>query len=389
MAETTNLRLPWLEANQAQKHVTVNESLRRLDGIVQLAMESRALTTPPGGPADGARWIVPAGASGAWAGWAGSIAYRVDGAWVRLIPRPGWIAWVMDEDTALVWSGTAWIGLASPLLLAALGEAPDPPPQGKLLLHARQRAGQASPEILHPDGRGFALQGHLGFARIARWSPTSGVTIANEGLPQNSVGTISTPTLTTGSRLEAARRWRNTSAAAVDSAAEQRSAQWACWRGNAAGLGGFTFTTRISLAALQPTGMGFFGLYGATGTLPVGLALAAAVNCIGIGFQRGTHASWQIVANDGTGAPTLIDLGAEFPVATAGLLTLHIAAETNAASVWVRVINDLTGAEQEVEIATNLPSATQFLSPRLYLSNGATAAAVAYECCGLYLETDY
>ncbi len=72
MAETTNLRLPWLEANQAQKHVTVNESLRRLDGIVQLAVESRGLVVPPASPVDGARWIVPAGASGAWAGWPGA-----------------------------------------------------------------------------------------------------------------------------------------------------------------------------------------------------------------------------------------------------------------------------------------------------------------------------
>jgi hypothetical protein len=29
------------------------------------------------------------------------------------------------------------------------------------------------------------------------------------------------------------------------------------------------------------------------------------------------------------------------------------------------------------------------LSPRLYLNTGATAAAVAYDCAGLYLETDY
>ncbi len=56
------------------------------------------------------------------------------------------------------------------------------------------------------------------------------------------------------------RRWRLTSAAVVDSAAEQRSAGWACWRGNAAGLGGWTFVTRISLTTLQAAGMGFFGL---------------------------------------------------------------------------------------------------------------------------------
>lgn len=31
---------------------------------------------------------------------------------------------------------------------------------------------------------------------------------------------------------------------------------------------------------------------------------------------------------------------------------------------------------------------TQFLSPQLFLNNGATAAAVVYDCSGVYLETD-
>ena len=49
-------------------------------------------------------------------------------------------------------------------------------------------------------------------------------------------------------------------------------------------------------------------------------------NSIGIGFQRGTHTRWQLVANDGTGAPTLTDIGASFAIATGGVLTLFIAA---------------------------------------------------------------
>jgi hypothetical protein len=125
------------------------------------------------------------------------------------------------------------------------------------------------------------------------------------------------------------RRWRLTSAAVVDSVADQRSAGWACWRGNAAGLGGWTFVTRISLTTLQATGMGFFGLYGSTAALATTLTLAAAINCIGIGFQRGTHTRWQLVANDGTGAPTLTDMGASFAIATGGVLTLFIAAPPN------------------------------------------------------------
>ena len=155
------------------------------------------------------------------------------------------------------------------------------------------------------------------------------------------------------------------------------------------GLGGWTFVTRISLTALQATGMGFFGLYGSTSALATNLTLAAVINAVGIGFQRGTHANWQVVSNDGTGAPTLTDLGAGFAIATGGVLTLFIAAAPNAASVWVRAVNEITGAVYEREITTDLPANTQFLSPRLYLNTGATAAAVAYDCAGLYLETDY
>ena len=53
---------------QAQKHVTVNEALARLDAAAQLRVVSFAETTPPPSAVDGAGYAVPAGASGAWAG---------------------------------------------------------------------------------------------------------------------------------------------------------------------------------------------------------------------------------------------------------------------------------------------------------------------------------
>jgi len=121
MSDTsTHLLLPYLLAAQAQKHVTVNEALRLLDGLVQLAVLDRHLTTPPASPADGARYIVAAGATGAWAGWDGSVAYWVDGAWMRLAPRPGWRVWVADEATLLIRKGTVWERLDVALGLIAL-----------------------------------------------------------------------------------------------------------------------------------------------------------------------------------------------------------------------------------------------------------------------------
>lgn len=145
--------------------------------------------------------------------------------------------------------------------------------------------------------------------------------------------------------------------------------------------------TRISLTTLQATGMGFFGLYGSTAALATTLTLSAAINCIGIGFQRGTHTRWQLVANDDTGAPTLTDMGASFAIATGGVLTIFIAAPPNGSSVRVRVVDEVSGAVFEQEVTADMPAKTQFLSPRLFMNNGATAAAVAYDCSGVYLET--
>ena len=80
--------------------------------------------------------------------------------------------------------------------------------------------------------------------------------------------------------------------------------------------------------------------------------------------------------------------GASLPTATGGVLTLMIVASPNASSVWVRVVGEVSGAVFEQEVPADLPAANQFHSPPLFMNNGATAAAVAFDCSGAYLETD-
>ncbi len=108
---TPNLALPYLAAAQAQKHVTVNEALDALDALVQLSVISAALAAPPGSPAEGDRYIAASGAAGAWAGWDASAAQFSGGAWHRLIPQTGWLAWNEANGVVLVWTGSAWTGL--------------------------------------------------------------------------------------------------------------------------------------------------------------------------------------------------------------------------------------------------------------------------------------
>lgn len=119
-ANSTNLSLPYLSPGQAQKHVTVNESLRRLDAIVQLSVVSATVTAQPASPADGDVHIVPPGKSGAqWAAFANhALAYYRDGAWEQITPREGWLAHVRDTDRLLHFTGAAWAMYAPGQMLA-------------------------------------------------------------------------------------------------------------------------------------------------------------------------------------------------------------------------------------------------------------------------------
>lgn len=119
--QTTQLQLPFLQSGQAQKHVTANESLLRLDALVQLAARSATIAAQPASPSDGDIYILPSGKSGAdWGAMAvGALAYYRDGAWEELTPREGWIAFVADSDEIATYSGAAWNGLSAALRVSA------------------------------------------------------------------------------------------------------------------------------------------------------------------------------------------------------------------------------------------------------------------------------
>ncbi len=112
---TPRLGLPYVVAAQAQKHIPINESLARLDALVQLAVESRAVAAQPASPAAGGVWILPAGATGAaWAGQGAGTLMRFEaGAWEALIPAEGVLAWVKDENQVVAHDGAAWAPLSA------------------------------------------------------------------------------------------------------------------------------------------------------------------------------------------------------------------------------------------------------------------------------------
>ena len=121
MSEQATLRcgLPLLQPAQAQKHVTVNDGLMRLDGLVNLVLQSVTAASPPPAVTDGQCWAVPFGAGGPWAGQVGRIAIGANGGWVFAEPQRGQRAFVLDQGLSALWDGAAW--LPGALTLGASG----------------------------------------------------------------------------------------------------------------------------------------------------------------------------------------------------------------------------------------------------------------------------
>ena len=102
------LSLPYIQPSQAQKHVTHNTALARLDLLVQAVAADRDRVEPPETVAAGAVHLVAAGGQGDWAGQDLAIAAHDGTGWVFVAPKPGWRVHVLAEAADVIFDGSAW-----------------------------------------------------------------------------------------------------------------------------------------------------------------------------------------------------------------------------------------------------------------------------------------
>lgn len=108
MVDTTKIGLTLIAAEQSQKHVTMNEALLRLDQLVQQTVINATTTVPPVSPATGDAYIIPAGATGEWAGKSTQVASYINGLWVYYTPVRGWRAYDLAASADLIFDGSTW-----------------------------------------------------------------------------------------------------------------------------------------------------------------------------------------------------------------------------------------------------------------------------------------
>lgn len=109
MARTRRLHLPLLASAQAQKHVTVNEALVRVDALAAPVVLSRSSSEPPTSASDGDMYVVAPDATGDWEGEGGNFALFDNGGWLFCLPHAGKRAWVVDERREIVHDGDGWV----------------------------------------------------------------------------------------------------------------------------------------------------------------------------------------------------------------------------------------------------------------------------------------
>ena len=124
---TPVLGMPYLLPNQAQKHVTVNESLGVIDALLMASVERADTNTPPAAPEAGKIWIVGDAPNGVFEGRALTLAVWQDGRWVFHTPREGWRVWDKAQAEMIVYESGAWRSLRADVQeLSALGIATPP-----------------------------------------------------------------------------------------------------------------------------------------------------------------------------------------------------------------------------------------------------------------------
>lgn len=294
------------------------------------------------------------------------------------------LAW--DKTTNTLKLGGADTGVE----MTGITNEPAIPAAEKLRMYVKNVAGRLLLKWVGPSGVDMSVQESLGENLVSLISPGSGTAMSVLGCAVTNVGTVSHPAPATTNLLTQTRRSVNTSTTTAGALASTRCTVFECWRGNATGRGGFRIIGRFGLTTLAAGMRAYIGVTDTATTAATNIDPTTSTTPGKIGMAINTNSgNWNLVHNASGTAPTVIALGANFPVNTTDLLELQLTAAPNASSVGYRVMNLSTGNSTSGTITTNLPSATTWLGRVIWATNNATAAAVAWTLSRFYLGTDY
>ncbi len=89
--------------------------LRAIDALLMCSVLSRTMTAPPGSPANGDRYIIPAGATGIWSGktnqigsWTTADPANPSGVWEYFTPKNGFRVFSIADGAHYTYNSGSW-----------------------------------------------------------------------------------------------------------------------------------------------------------------------------------------------------------------------------------------------------------------------------------------
>lgn len=152
--------------------------------------------------------------------------------------------------------------------------------------------------------------------------------------------------------------------------------------------GGWVWVYRGGIHTLLANLKSFFGLYGSV-TTPVAVEPSTLLNMVGFGNDS-TDANLQLMQNDGAGAATKFDLGANFPANTTSTdfyeLTLVALPGQTTSIQWQAIPWFNPTQAQAGTITANLPAANTEMFPYLWMRDEG-AGTFRHGLNGVYIQS--
>lgn len=287
-------------------------------------------------------------------------------------------------------------------LQGATAEPPTPPADNMYLYARTILPGHTVLKTKRPSGVDSPIQDAVAFNRILKFIPTSGTAPGLTSAPPAlaSAGTITigniTPTTALGNAVRA--NYTSTTTAGNVTGVWQTGTSNTVTRATGNGLGGFRYVVRFGLVSLQSGNRGYFGLTDSnTAGSNIDPLTSTTPGKLGVGFNANTG-NLRLINNVTGTAPTTLDLGANFVLSTTSLYELVLFCRpgngTTAGDISYRVRVYGSNGDNPVQevsgtLTTNIPAASTILYPTMWMTNNATAAAVAFTTHGFAIESDY
>lgn len=243
-----------------------------------------------------------------------------------------------------------------------------------LKIFARKRAGVMRLKFIRPSGKSSELQNELSENGYSCYLPNNGTTVGlNLGLAWTSGGTVSHPTPTAGILNQQKRtRWAN-----VITTTNQflglrvATAEKRYWRGNAAGLGGFSFHARFSVGLWPAATVRLFvGLNDSN----AGWAISDTLTGNGCGFWHDTTEAATVltfVTRDGTTATKSAGITLTTALAAGQAFDAYIWSAPNGTTIGYALVDIANGnVLVDTTTSTTIPLSTAFLGQEISMSNG-------------------